>query len=325
MDPKNLSKEEMFTILETMLLSRHFEEKVNEMFMQGKIHGTTHLGLGEEACHAGVSLGLDKDDWILPTHRGHGHCLAKGADPYAMFCELFANTSGLCKGMGGSMHLTDIENHNTGNSGIVAGAVPIAVGVADALKRKKSKEIALVFFGDGASSQGMTLESLNLASVWKAPLIFCCENNRYGMSTPAKKTVSVENVSDRAEGFGMPGKTVDGMDVLAVMEGIQEAAEYVRSGKGPYLIELKTYRYLGHSKSDQRKYRTKEEENDIKENHDAIKNFKKYMIEKGVITEEEFKEVDKKMFDNIEEAANLAQQDTSCVSMDDAFGYVYAQ
>ena len=324
-EERKKDKNEMLKVLKTMLTSRHFELKVNEMFMAGLIHGTTHLGVGEEACHAGISLGLKEDDWIVPTHRGHGHCLAKGATPYNMFCELFANYEGGCKGLGGSMHYIDLEHCNLGSSAIVGAGVPTAVGVAFALKKQGKKNCVAAFFGDGASNQGMVLEGMNLASIWDVPILLCCENNRYGMSTPAKFTVPVEDIAIRGEGFNIKSKVVDGMDVLAVMEAVMEASEYCREECKPYLLEFKTYRYLGHSKSDQRKYRTKDEEEDMKKNHDAIERQKNYMIDQGMITQEEFEELDKKIEKEIEDAAEQAKKVSKIISVEEAMNYVYAE
>ena len=324
-EEKKKDKDFMLKVLRTMLTSRHFELKVNEMFMAGLIHGTTHLGVGEEACHAGISLGLNPDDWIVPTHRGHGHCLAKGATPYNMFCELFANYQGGCKRLGGSMHYIDLAHCNLGSSAIVGAGVPTAVGAAYAMKREGKKNCVATFFGDGASSQGMVLEGMNLASVWEAPVLLCCENNRYGMSTPAKYTVSIEDIADRGPAFSIKSKIVDGMDVLAVLEAVMEAGEYCRTEGKPYLLEFKTYRYLGHSKSDQRKYRTKEEEEDMKKNHDAIDKFKNDLIAMNMITEEEFDELDKKIEKEIDDAADKAKKVDEIISVKEAMSYVYAE
>lgn len=317
-------KEFMLKVMKTMLTSRHFELKVNEMFMLGLIHGTTHLGVGQEASHAGISLGLEARDWIVPTHRGHGHCLAKGATPYNMFCELFANYEGGCKGLGGSMHYLDLDNHNLGSSAIVGAGIPTAVGCAYALKRQGKDEIVCGFFGDGASSQGMVLEGMNLASVWEAPVLLLCENNHFGMSTPAKFTVSVEDIADRGPAFNIKSKKIDGMDVLEVLKAVMEAREYIAETGKPYLLELKTYRYLGHSKSDQRKYRTKEEEEDVKKNQDSIMRFSKYLIEKGFLTQEEFDKMDKDTEAEIEKAAEDARKVDKIISVEEAMTYVYA-
>lgn len=322
-ETRKKDKKEMLKVLRVMITSRHFEEKVNEMFMRGLIHGTTHLGVGQEASHAGLSLGLNPDDWIVPTHRGHGHCLAKGATPYNMFCELFANYEGGCKGLGGSMHYIDLEHCNLGSSAIVGAGVPTAVGAAYAMKRHGKKNCVAALFGDAASNQGMVYEGMNLASIWEAPVLLYCENNKYGMSTPAKFTVPVENIVDRAVGVNIKSKIVDGMDVLAVLEAVMEASEYCRTEGKPFMLELKTYRYLGHSKSDQRKYRTKEEEEEVKKNNDSIQNFKKYLIKNKMITEEEFVALDKEIEQEIEEAADKASKVDKIISVDEAMSYVY--
>ena len=315
-------KKQSLETMKLMLTSRRFEEKVNEMFMQGLIHGTTHLGIGQEALHAGVSPALDKDDWILPNHRGHGHCIAKGSSPYEIMAELMAIRDGVCKGMGGSMHVMDTRYKNMGNSGIVGSAIPMATGMAFQMKREGSKNIACVMFGDAASNRGTFHEALNMASIWKVPVLFLCENNMYGMSVPAKYSVSVDDIAVRGTGYNIESKIIDGNDVELVYNTIKEISESMRENPRPFLLEVKTYRWLGHSKSDRREYRTKEEEAQWKERC-PILNFKSKMIERGFITEKAFE----KMKDQVEaeiDAATEACQGKERVGLDEALNYVYS-
>ena len=281
-----LCKDDKLEMLRRMYISRFFELKVNDMFCKQMIHGTTHLGVGQEANHAGVAFALEHEDWFLPTHRGHGHFIGKGGKPLDMMRELFALKSGCSKGLGGSMHLIDLDNYNMGSSGVVAGAIPIAVGMAFALKYKKINNLVVSFLGDGASNQGMALESLNLASVWEVPVLFYCENNMYGMSAPAKKYIGGGNLTKRAESFGVEAVRIDGNDLVEVYETVKKASEKIKQTKKPFFIEAMTYRWLGHSKSDQRKYRTKEEEKEYKDKC-PIKRYEKYLLHNDICSNEE--------------------------------------
>jgi acetoin:2,6-dichlorophenolindophenol oxidoreductase subunit alpha len=211
----------MVKMLMDMLLTRTFEERVNELFMQGKIHGTTHLGVGQEAIAAGVSNALRPDDWIQPTHRGHGHCIVKSGNVNIIMAELFGKAKGPCKGMGGSMHIADIAAKNMGTSGIVGGTFPIAVGMGMALKMQKKDAIVTCMFGDAANNQGTFHESLNMASIWNLPILFLCENNFYGMSIPIKYSMAVESVAMRGNSYNIPNKIIDGNNALEVYENVQ--------------------------------------------------------------------------------------------------------
>jgi len=246
-------------MLRTMLLIRAFEEKADELFALGRIHGTMHLSLGQEAVAVGVCAALRPDDYILSTHRGHGHCLAKGAEPHLMMAEFLGKETGYCRGRGGSMHIADVRGGNLGANGIVAGGLPIATGVGLSIQMRRTGQVCVAFFGDGAANEGAFHESLNLAAIWTLPVVFVCENNQYAMSMPARRAMRVERVSDRAAAYGMPGLTVDGMDVLAVHEAAASAVERARAGGGPTLLECVTYRYKGHSKSDRQRYRGRDE------------------------------------------------------------------
>ncbi|PKN30062.1 MAG: pyruvate dehydrogenase (acetyl-transferring) E1 component subunit alpha [Deltaproteobacteria bacterium HGW-Deltaproteobacteria-20] len=236
--------------LRKMRLIRAFEEGAEQAYMRGQIHGTMHLSIGQEASAVGACLPLSDADYITSTHRGHGHCIAKGADVGRMFAEFFGRIDGYCRGRGGSMHIADVKTGNLGANGIVGGGLPIAVGAALSIKRLGRKDVALCFFGDGANNEGAFHEALNIASVWKLPVVFVCENNKYGMSTSTERSTAVANVADRASAYAMPGVTVDGNDFKAVAEASFAATERARAGDGPSLIENVTYRWRGHSKSD---------------------------------------------------------------------------
>jgi pyruvate dehydrogenase E1 component alpha subunit len=254
-----LDRETLHAALHRMHVIRKFEEVAEASYMRGLIHGTMHLSIGQEASAVGAVLALRGDDYILSTHRGHGHCIAKGADPARMLAEFFGKENGYCRGRGGSMHIADIEGGNLGANGIVAGGLPIAVGVGMSIKAQKQDRVCMVFFGDGAANEGAFHEALNMASIWKLPVVFVCENNKYGMSMDIAKAMAVPNVADRASAYAMPGVTLDGNDLPAVTAATRVAVTRARSGGGPSLIECKTSRLRGHSKSDRNLYRTKEE------------------------------------------------------------------
>lgn len=321
MSEYSISKEILLKMMKDMLLARNFEEKVNEMFMQGKIHGTTHLSIGQEALAAGVSNALNSEDWILPTHRGHGHCIAKSGDINSIMAELFGKKEGMCKGIGGSMHMIDTAHKNLGSSGIVGGALPIAVGMGLAFKKQNINSTVTVMLGDGANNQGTFHESLNLASIWKLPILFLCENNLYGMSVPIKYSMAVEDVATRGISYNIPSEIIDGNNVIEVYQSIKKINESMKNGNGPFLLEAKTYRWLGHSKSDQRKYRTKKEEKAWKEKC-PIKFFKKYLIDNEYITEKKFNDIEKNAVETIEQAIKYAEN-CSISSLNEIKQFVY--
>lgn len=254
-----LSEEQIHDSLRKMYLIRRFEESAEESYMRGLIHGTMHLSIGQEASAVGICAPLTDSDYITSTHRGHGHCIGKGADVKRMFAEFFGKEDGYCRGRGGSMHIADPSKGNLGANGIVGGGLPIAVGAALSIKKRGLDSVAVCFFGDGANNEGAFHEALNMASIWKLPVIFVCENNGYGMSTSTARSTAVPNVADRAPAYNMPGVVVDGNNFAAVATAAFEAVDRARSGGGPTLIESKTYRIRGHSKSDRNRYRTKEE------------------------------------------------------------------
>lgn len=253
------SAENAGAALATMWTIRRFEEAVDDLFARGLMHGTMHLSIGQEASATGVCLALRDDDAITSTHRGHGHCIAKGADLVRMMAELLAKETGYCRGRGGSMHIADVATGNLGANGIVAGGIPIAAGAALAYKLRGEDRVVACFFGDGATNEGAFHEAVNLAAIWRLPVVFVCENNKYGMSFSTSLSMAVEHVADRAAAYGIPGVTVDGNDLAAVYAAATTAVERARAGEGPTLLECETYRWKGHSKSDKNLYRTKDE------------------------------------------------------------------
>lgn len=245
--------------LRTMWTIRRFEEAVDDLFARGLMHGTMHLSIGQEAVPVGACLALRDGDYITSTHRGHGHCIARGARLDAMMAELLAKETGYCRGRGGSMHIADVATGNLGANGIVAGGVPIAAGAGLAVRLRHGDEVVVSFFGDGAVNEGAWHEGVNLAAIWDLPVVFVCENNHYGMSMSVAKASKVEHLSARAAAYGIPGVTVDGNDPQAVHDAVADAVHRARAGQGPSLVEAVTYRWKGHSKSDKNLYRTREE------------------------------------------------------------------
>ena len=300
-----ISKKKYKEILEKMLLTRRFVEKVSYFFSMGMVHGTTHLYVGEEAVASGVCCALDENDYIESTHRGHGHCISKGIDLNKMMAELRGKVTGYCKGKGGSMHIADLSRGNLGANGVVGGGIPLAVGAALTLKMKKRNNIVVCFFGDGATNEGSFHEAVNLASVWKLPVLFVCENNKYGMSTSIKQHMNIDDIAIRASSYGIPGVNVDGMDAIAVYEETIKAKKYVLKN-GPMLLVCDTYRYLGHSKSDANVYRTKEEIESWKKK-DAIKKLEKYLVKENIFTQKEVDLIEEDTRQQIEDAVAYAE------------------
>ncbi|MEE8046453.1 MAG: thiamine pyrophosphate-dependent dehydrogenase E1 component subunit alpha [Dehalococcoidia bacterium] len=289
----DISKEKLEWIYTTMYRIRRFEETMLEQTFKGNAMGVTHPSDGQEAPPTGICAHLTDKDWIGSTHRGHGHCIAKGLDTSAMMAEIMGKATGQCGGKGGSMHIADFSKGMLGANAIVGASIPLAVGAALTAKYKgiENESVGVSFFGDGASSQGVLHESMNLASVWKLPVIFACENNGYAEATPSWYAVSAEDIASRAEGYGMPGVVVDGMDVFAVYDAAGEAIARARAGEGPTFLELKTYRYHGHFHADEPlKYRTAEEEQFYKDK-DAIKNFEKRVVAQKLMTAKKLKSI----------------------------------
>ena len=269
---------------------RRFEEAADDSYVRGLSYGTMHLSIGQEATAVGVCMPLSDSDCITSTHRGHGHCIAKGADLKPMFAEFLGRESGYCRGRGGSMHIADPARGNLGANGIVGGGLPIAVGAALSAKKRGTGAVAVAFFGDGANNEGAFHESLNLASIWKLPVVFVCENNQYAMSTAIARSTAVANVADRALAYGMPGVIVDGNDFAAVVGASLHATDRARAGEGPTLIEAKTYRTRGHSRSDRNRYRTREEIEAWRA-RDPIARFEAEIVGLGLVSPETVGEV----------------------------------
>lgn len=306
-DLSTLTREQLLDALSKMLLIRAFEETAEQLYFQGLIHGTMHLSIGQEGSATGAILALRPDDYILSTHRGHGHCIAKGAQASGMMAEFMGKETGYCRGRGGSMHIADVSTGNLGANGIVAGGVPMAAGVGLSIQMQKQNRVILVFFGDGAANEGAFHESLNIASIWKLPVIYFCENNQYGMSMSVKRAMNIEDISQRACAYGIPGVTVDGNDLIAVYDAAREAVDRARRGEGPTLIEAKTYRWKGHSKSDKQRYRTKEEVAAWKAK-DPIARLVKRMKAAGWLSDEELAELKTATDRTIQEAIEFAKQ-----------------
>lgn len=317
-----LSKEKLLWMYQKMVEIRKFDLKVDELFKKNMIWGTCHLYVGEEATAVGTCAALESDDYITSTHRGHGHCIAKGADIKRMMAELLGKETGYCKGRGGSMHIVDVSTGNLGANGIVGAGIPIATGAALASKRRKDGKVTVCFFGDGAVNVGPFHESLNMASIWKLPVVYVCENNQYAMSTSVQKATAVRDIAVRGQSYDMPGVVVDGNDVIAVFETVSEAVNRARRGDGPTLVESKTYRFFGHSKSDPRVYRSREEEQ-MWMAKDPIPRFANLLKEKGIATEEELKSIDELVDKEMEEALEFALN-SPLPKLEEIAKYVYA-
>jgi pyruvate dehydrogenase E1 component alpha subunit len=321
---RTYSPAELREVLRKMYLIRRFEEGAEDAYMRGLIHGTMHLSIGQEASAVGICMPLSDDDQITSTHRGHGHCIAKGADVKRMFAEFFGKTTGYCKGRGGSMHIADVAKGNLGANGIVAGGIPIAVGAALSAKKMKTGKVVVSFFGDGANNEGAFHEALNMAAIWKLPVVFVCENNGYGMSTSTERSTAVKSIAERAAGYSMPGVVVDGNNFSEVAEASKAAVERARRGEGPTLIESKTYRYRGHSKSDRNRYRTKEEIEDWMTNRDPIMLFENELKEFGVIDQAGIEAVREAVRKEIAEGIEFAKE-SPMPDVVDSGRYVYTE
>ncbi|MFX1820884.1 thiamine pyrophosphate-dependent dehydrogenase E1 component subunit alpha [Pseudarthrobacter sp. CC4] len=309
-------------VLSTMWKIRKFEEGVDDLFGRGLMHGTMHLSIGQEAVATAACLALNRDDYITSTHRGHGHCIAKGADLEKMMAELLAKETGYCRGRGGSMHIADTTTGNLGANGIVAGGVPIAAGAALSAQMRGTSQVAVCFHGDGAMGEGAWHEGVILAAMWDLPVIFICENNKYGMSMNSEEAFRLEQLSDRAKGYGIPGYTVDGNDIQAVFEVVNEAVTRARAGNGPTFIEAKTYRWKGHSKSDKNLYRTREEIAEWRE-RDPILAFEQKALAAGSLTSQDIEQVRNEARDELRDAVQKANAAPDA-SADELLSAVYA-
>lgn len=303
-----------------MMLLRRFEERCNALFLQGKIPSTLHLYIGQEAVAVGVCSVLNNEDYVLGTHRPHGHALAKGVSPDVIMAELFAKATGCCKAKGGSMHVGGMEVGMFPAIAIVGAGTPIAVGAALSAKMRGTGQVAVSFFGEGGSNEGAVHEAMNMAAIWQLPVLFVCENNLYGASTPVSQVVAIENVADRAPAYGMPGVVVDGNDVLAVHQATLEAVERGRRGEGPTLIECKTYRLCGHSRSDACNYRTKEEEAEWRDRDPLLVHA---AILKGQgVSQETLEQIEREVMERIDRSVEFAENSPDPVA-EDALLHVY--
>ena len=303
----SVSTREMRRLYRTMVTIRKFETLAGELFAAGKIPGFIHLSIGQEASSAGVCSVLRPDDYIATTHRGHGHVIAKGGDLKRMIAELMGRKTGYCKGKGGSMHIADFSLGILGANGVVGGGFPIIIGAGLSIKLRRTDQVAVCFFGDGASNRGTFHEAMNMASIWKLPILFVCENNCYASTTPTTYACSVTNIAARAAGYNIPGVTVDGNDILAVREAAGQAVDRARRGEGPTLLENKTYRRRGHFEGDPQKYRTQAEVAEWEKN-DPLLRFAFVLKKKKILTGEMEKEMQKGIAKELNEALAFAEQ-----------------
>ncbi|GBL54823.1 thiamine pyrophosphate-dependent dehydrogenase E1 component subunit alpha [Pseudomonas sp. R3.Fl] len=304
-----LSTEQLLHAYRVMRTIRAFEERLHVEFATGEIPGFVHLYAGEEASAAGVMAHLDDEDCIASTHRGHGHCIAKGVDVYGMMAEIYGKKTGVCQGKGGSMHIADLSKGMLGANGIVGAGAPLAAGAALAAKLKGNRAVAVAFFGDGGSNEGAVFEAMNLASVWNLPCIFVAENNGYAEATASNWSVACDHIADRAAGFGMPGVTVDGFDFFAVHEAAGAAVERARAGEGPSLIEVKLTRYYGHFEGDAQTYRAPDEVKHYRETRDCLMQFRERTTRAGLLQASALDAIDAEVEAGIEEAVVRAKAD----------------
>lgn len=293
-----------------MLLIRRFEEKAGQLYGMGVIGGFCHLYIGQEAVVVGLQMAAIEGDQVITSYRDHGHMLACGMDPKGVMAELTGRIGGLSKGKGGSMHMFSREKNFYGGHGIVAAQVPLGAGLAFANKYRGNQNVSFTYFGDGAANQGQVYETFNMAAIWKLPVVFVIENNRYAMGTAStRSTAAAEHLGARGEAFGIPAEQVDGMDVRAVKEAADRAVEHCRSGEGPYILEMLTYRYRGHSMSDPAKYRSKEEVQKMREEHDPIEQVKARLLKANRATEDDLKKMDAEIREIVTAAADFASND----------------
>jgi pyruvate dehydrogenase E1 component subunit alpha len=307
--PPEFTKEQELAAYREMLLIRRFEEKAGQLYGMGFIGGFCHLYIGQEAVVVGMQMALEQGDQVITGYRDHGHMLACGMDPKGVMAELTGRKGGYSKGKGGSMHMFSVETGFFGGHGIVGAQVPLGTGLAFAAKYKGNGRVCLTYYGDGAANQGQVYEAFNMAKLWSLPVVYIVENNKYGMGTRIDRVSSTTDLSARGLSFNIPGEQVDGMDVRAVKAAGERAVRWAREGKGPYILEMLTYRYRGHSMSDPAKYRTKEEVDEMRREHDPIEQLRLRVIERGFASEEELKAIDKDIRAIVNESAEFAQND----------------
>ncbi len=305
--PANLSRDEDLAAFTQMLTIRRFEERAGQMYGMGLIGGFCHLYIGQEAVVVGMEMAIKDGDQVITGYRDHGHMLASGMDARGVMAELTGRSTGYSRGKGGSMHMFSREKEFFGGHGIVGASVPLGTGIAFANRYRENGRVCLTYFGDGAANQGQVYESFNMAGLWKLPVVYVIENNRYAMGTSVTRSSAQTNLSKRGVSFNIPGEQVDGMDVRAVKAAGEKAVEWVRAGNGPYILEMLTYRYRGHSMSDPAKYRSREEVQDVRQHHDPIEMSRARILEKNFASEDELKAIEKQVRDQIQQAADFAQ------------------
>lgn len=303
-----VSSEDLLRFYREMLMIRRFEEKAGQLYGMGLIGGFCHLYIGQEAVVVGMTEAKRDEDQVITSYRDHGHMLACGMDPKGVMAELTGRSDGYSSGKGGSMHMFSKEKQFYGGHGIVAAQVPIGTGLAFANQYRENDSVAIAYFGDGASNQGQVYESFNMAQLWSLPVVYVVENNQYAMGTAIQRSSSETHLHRRGISFNIPGIEVDGMDVVAVRDAGLEALEHCRSGKGPIILEMKTYRYRGHSMSDPAKYRTREEVNEVREHHDPIEHIRAEVLKRKFASEDELKAIDKDIRQVVNDAAQFAQE-----------------
>ncbi|MDE0589865.1 pyruvate dehydrogenase (acetyl-transferring) E1 component subunit alpha [Halocynthiibacter sp. C4] len=320
----NVSKDELLSYYKEMLLIRRFEEKAGQLYGMGLIGGFCHLYIGQEAVVVGIEAATEDGDKRVTSYRDHGHMLACGMDPKGVMAELTGREGGYSKGKGGSMHMFSKEKNFYGGHGIVGAQVPIGAGLAFADKYLGNDRVSFAYFGDGAANQGQVYETFNMASLWKLPVVFVIENNQYAMGTSLQRASSSPELYTRGAGFSIPGEAVDGMDVLAVKEAAEKAIAHCRSGEGPYILEVKTYRYRGHSMSDPAKYRTREEVQKMREERDCIEQVRDMLLTGKHATEDDLKAIDKEIKATVNDAAEFAKESPE-PALDELYTDIYAE
>lgn len=321
--PENLEKPELRKLYKQMVLIRNFEEASAEMYLRGKISGFTHLYTGEEAIAVGAISALFDKDYIVSAYRDHGHALARGSTPREVMAELYGKDTGMCHGLGGSMHLFSHNTRFMGGYAIVGGGIPIAVGLGLSIKYKDEDLVCACFFGDGAVNEGAFHEGLNLAKLWNLPVLFICENNFYAMGTSVPRSSSVTELYKRVKSYDIPGEVANGMDVIEVQSVVSDIARKIRRGCGPHFLELRTYRFRAHSMADPDRYRTIEEEEVWKE-RDPIETFARFLIEKGIFDPDELKEIKEQVISEVQDAVEFADKSPNPRS-ELLYKYVYAE
>jgi len=317
-----LSRDELLKAYRTMAAARHFEDSVFENFSDGKIPGFVHLSAGQEATAAGVYMALDERDWIATTHRAHGQCIARGLDLQETMDEIYGATTGVCGGKGGSMHIADLDKGMLGANGIIGATGPLAVGAGLSARAKGENGVAVAFYGDGGSNQGLIFEAYNLANIWKLPVVFICEDNGYAEATPSSYSVAGSQVA-RANGFGMPAVEVDGFDFFAIHDAMKDAVERARNGEGPSLLHIKTARFYGHFVGDAQTYRGDGEIDNLRAEKDCLKLFREKVVETGLLSDEQLDaiyEEEKKRVQDAASASQVAPRATEADLMTDVYG-----